>query len=238
MEFSKNISIRSLFEKESSSYTYIVYDNSSLDAIVIDPVKETFERDCRLIEELGLKLHWCIETHLHADHITSAYEISKRFGARIGLSQRAMVDCIESVGLNDQEVVSVSENLSFKFIETPGHTNCSASLLIENYLFTGDTLLIRGCGRTDFQEGSNESLFDSVRNKLFTLPDSTVILPAHNYNGESTSTIAEEKKYNPRLKLSNSFSEFSEIMDNLNLPRPRKIDIALPANRLCGKGSL
>lgn len=235
MVFSKDISIRQLFEKESSTYTYIVYDNKTLDAIIIDPVKETLERDLRIIRELDLKLHWCLETHLHADHITSSFSLSNELGARIGLSNKALVDCTKSVSLNHNEVIKLSDNLSFKLLETPGHTNCSACVLIDSYLFTGDTLLIRGCGRTDFQEGSNESLFKSVRETLFELPDDTTILPAHNYNGEMSSTIAEEKKHNPRLKLSNSFSDFETIMNNLNLPYPAKIDIALPANKYCGK---
>ncbi len=237
MVFSKDISIRQLFEKESSTYTYIVYDNKSLDAIIIDPVKETLERDLRIIQELDLKLHWCVDTHLHADHITSSHSLSEELGAKIGLSNKAVVDCGDSVPLAHNESVKVSDKLSFKFIETPGHTNCSGCVLIDEYLFTGDTLLIRGCGRTDFQEGSNKSLFDSVRDKLFILPDETIVFPAHNYKGEMTSTIGEEKKHNPRLKLTNSFSDFEEIMNNLNLSYPAKIDIALPANRKCGKVS-
>ncbi|PIK15537.1 MBL fold metallo-hydrolase [Halobacteriovorax sp. JY17] len=235
MVFSKEISVRPLFEKESSTYTYIVYDNESLDGLIIDPVKETFERDLRIIKELGLKIHWTLETHLHADHVTSAYSFSKELGAKIGLSQRALVDCTAATCLNDEEVVKISKNLSFKFLETPGHTNCSASILVDNFLFSGDTLLIRGCGRTDFQEGSNESLYKSVREKLFTLSDETIVFPGHNYGGEFMTTIGEEKKYNPRLKLTNTLSDFSEIMDNLNLSYPAKIDIALPSNRLCGK---
>lgn len=235
MVFSKDISIRQLFEKESSTYTYIVYDNKSLDALIIDPVKETLERDLRIIEELGLSLQWCIETHLHADHVTSAHSISKELGARIGLSTKAVVDCNNTSPLNHNEVVKLSNNLSFKFLETPGHTNCSACVLINGYVFTGDTLLIRGCGRTDFQEGSNESLFASVRETLFSLPDETIVFPAHNYKGEMTSTIGEEKLHNPRLKLTNTFSDFETIMNNLNLSYPSKIDIALPANKKCGR---
>ena len=236
MLFSKKISVRPLFEKESSTYTYIVYDNESLDGLIIDPVKETFERDLRVVDELGLNIHWCIETHLHADHITSAYPLSLKLQSKIGLSKHAKVECDKTVGLADGDLIEVSKNLNFKFLETPGHTNCSASIVVSNFLFSGDTLLIRGCGRTDFQEGSNEALFSSVRDKLFTLPDETVVLPGHNYKGELMSTIGEERKYNPRLKLTNSFSDFTRIMDNLNLSYPSKIDIALPANKLCGKG--
>ena len=236
MLFSKNISVRPLFERESSTYTYIVYDNESLDGLLIDPVKETFDRDLKIIKELGLNIHWCLETHLHADHITSAYPLSVKLESKIGLSKHAQVDCDNTTKLEDGEVVEISKNLSFKFLETPGHTNCSSSFIVNNFLFSGDTLLIRGCGRTDFQEGSNESLFDSVREKLFSLPDETIVLPGHNYRGELMSTIGEEKKYNPRLKLTNSFSDFKEIMDNLNLSYPAKIDIALPANKVCGKG--
>ncbi|WP_417334996.1 MBL fold metallo-hydrolase [Halobacteriovorax marinus] len=235
MIFSKKITVRPLFEKESSTYTYLIYDNETLDAIIIDPVKETLQRDVNLITELGLKLQWILETHIHADHITSAFDLHTKFGATIGLSNHAVVDCVQAKCLNDGEEVQVSNDLIFKFIETPGHTNCSACILIDNFLFSGDTLLIRGCGRTDFQQGSNESLFKSVREKLFTLGDETIVLPGHNYKGELFSTIGEEKNFNPRLKMDNSFEQFAEIMDNLKLAAPKKIDIALAGNKYCGR---
>jgi glyoxylase-like metal-dependent hydrolase (beta-lactamase superfamily II) len=235
MIFSREVRVRPLFEKETSTYTYLVYDESSKKALIIDPVKETLDRDIKLIGELNLDLTWVLETHLHADHITSAHQLASTFDAKIAISSSAKVENERIEFLEDAQTISVSENLVFKTIHTPGHTNCSVCFLINNLLFTGDTLFIRGCGRTDFQQGSNEDLYNNVREKLFSLDDETLVLPGHDYKGEMVSTIGEEKLYNPRLKLDNSLDDFSNIMNGLNLSYPKKIDVALPANRTCGR---
>jgi glyoxylase-like metal-dependent hydrolase (beta-lactamase superfamily II) len=235
MIFSKDLVLRPLFEKETSTLTYLLFSQSSKKAVIIDPVDETTDRDCRIIEELGLDLEWIFETHLHADHITSADFLAEKFNAKIGISNKAKVQNSRVEFLEDAKEISICEDFSLKVLLTPGHTNCSMSLLVNDFLFTGDTLFIRGCGRTDFQGGSNKELFESVRNKLFTLDDSTLVLPGHDYKGETFSTIYEEKTFNPRLKLSNSLEEFSSIMNNLDLSYPKKIDVALPANKHCGK---
>ncbi len=237
MIFSKQVRVRPLFEKETSTYTYIVYDQSTLKALIIDPVKETFDRDSKLIKELKLDLDWVLETHLHADHITSAHQLATEFDSKIGVSSNISVDNSLVEYLEDNQVNKLSDNLSFKTIHTPGHTSCSICFTVNDLLFSGDTLFIRGCGRTDFQQGSNEDLFNNVRERLFSLSDETLVLPGHDYKGEMISTIGEEKLYNPRLKLENSLEEFSEIMNGLNLAYPKKIDVALPANRTCGRNS-
>lgn len=235
MIFSKDLRVRSLFEKETCSYTYLVYETNSKSALIIDPVKETFSRDCQLIDELGLKLEWILETHLHADHITSADSLARKYNAKIGLSSVAKVKSDYVLGLEDNSEIELTANFKFKTMHTPGHTNCSVCFLINDLLFSGDTLFIRGCGRTDFQQGSNADLFNNVREKLFTLDDDTIVLPGHDYKGEISSTIGEEKAFNPRLKLENSLEDFSKIMNGLNLSYPKKIDVALPANKMCGR---
>jgi len=234
MIFSNNIGVRPLFDRVSCTYTYLVYDRNSLDAIIIDPVRETFNRDVRVIKQMGLKLRWCLETHVHADHVTSAALLVEGFGVKIGLSEKAPVDCKEAVLFSDNQELKITEDLRMTFIHTPGHTHCSACFQIENFLFTGDTLFIRGCGRTDFQQGSAKDLFESVHQKLYSLPDETLVLPGHDYKGEMFSTIGEEKKFNPRLEVTKSLKDFEEIMENLNLPYPEKIDEVLPLNMKCG----
>ncbi|WP_241558795.1 MBL fold metallo-hydrolase [Halobacteriovorax sp. HLS] len=234
MIFSKELILRQLFERETSTYTYIIYDKNSLEAVIIDPVRETIERDCKLIDDLELKLRWSLETHLHADHITSASQLSDKYNCKIAISSFAEVSKEGVTLLQDRQIVEINPSFKIEVIATPGHTNCSISFLINDMLFSGDTLLIRGCGRTDFQQGSNEQLFESVRTKLFSLPDMTRVFPGHNYKGELSSSILEEKKYNPRLKEDNSFDQFCSIMNNLNLSHPKQIEIALPANKVCG----
>ncbi len=227
------ILFRQLFEKSSSTYTYLLADPESQEGILIDPVKETIERDLKLLKELNIALKYILDTHVHADHITSSSELKEKTGAQIVLGKATNVECADIL-LADQEELKFG-GLTIKAIATPGHTNGCTSYLCESYLFSGDTLLIRGNGRTDFQEGSSETLFHSVREKLFTLPDSTIVFPGHNYDGHLMSTIGEEKAHNPRLGLNKSFEEFKEIMENLNLAEPKKIDIAVPANLKCGR---
>lgn len=225
-----------LFEKESSTYTYLLADPITKEAVIIDPVLETVARDFKLIQELGLKLVYILDTHIHADHITGAGELRKLTGAKTCVSQGARVDCID-VTLKDEMVLSFGQ-YQIKVLETPGHTDSCISLYCHDRVFTGDTLLIRGNGRTDFQQGSSDRLYDSIHQKLFKLPPETKVYPAHDYNGLTSSTIEIEKKLNPRVGGQKTKAEFIEIMKNLKLAQPKKISEAVPANMACGKADL
>ncbi|MCC7460097.1 MAG: MBL fold metallo-hydrolase [Proteobacteria bacterium] len=225
---------RQLFDSETSTYTYILADSDEKEGVIIDPVIENLDRDLQTIQELGIKLKWILDTHVHADHITAAYAIKEKTGAKIGMGVGTNVSCADRLFKEGEEVTFGDYQL--KVIATPGHTNGCTSYYLKDYcVFTGDTLLIRGCGRTDFQEGSSESLFDNVREKLFKLPDSTLVYPAHDYKGRMSSSIGEEKQFNPRLKLSNSKDQFVDMMSNLNLDEPKNMHKAVPANVNCGK---
>lgn len=222
-----------LFEPESSTYTYIIGDRETKEAAIIDPVLETVDRDLKLIEELGLKLVYVLDTHVHADHITGAGEIRDRTGAKTAVSRTAKVTCVD-VELEDGQELKIG-NKVIRAIATPGHTDTCMTFSFEGMVFTGDALLIRGCGRTDFQQGSSETLFESVREKLFALPDDTVVYPGHDYRGLTSSTIGQEKAHNPRLGMKNSLADFKKIMAELKLAHPKKIQEALPANLACGR---
>ena len=221
-----------LFEKESSTYTYLLADEASKEAIIIDPVIETVERDLKLISELGLTLKYILDTHVHADHITASGELRQRTGAKIALSSSYGLGCPD-IALEDNQELKFGSH-TIKGIHTPGHTNGCMTYLVDNKLFTGDTLLIRGCGRTDFQEGSAQQLYKSVRDKIFSFPEDFMIYPAHDYKGFTSTRIGDEMKLNPRLKMSVSEDEFIQIMDNLHLDYPKKIQQAVPANQTCG----
>ncbi len=227
------LGMRQLFEEETSTHTFLLFDKDTMEAVLIDGVKEKADRDLKLIEELGLKLKYCLETHVHADHITSADDIRAKTGAAVVYGNDAGVDCADIL-LPDGEGLTFG-SIKVKALSTPGHTNGCTTYQIENMIFTGDTMLIRGCGRTDFQQGSSQKLYESVTQKLFTLPDDTLVYPAHDYKGLWVSTIGEEKKYNPRLGGGNTLEQFVDIMDNLNLAYPKKIDASVPANMKCGK---
>ena len=223
---------RQLFEKESSTYTYLLGCPVTKEAILIDPVIETVDRDVRVLTQLGLTLKFAINTHMHADHITGTGKLKAAIpGSQSAISRVSGADC--DVALDDGSKVTFGERF-VNSISTPGHTAGCFSYVLDDQsmVFTGDTLLIRGCGRTDFQGGSSDTLYDSVHTKLFTLPEACAVFPAHDYKGETSSTIAEEKVHNPRL--SKSKEEFGTIMANLNLSYPKKIDEALPANLKCG----
>ncbi|XP_045536908.1 persulfide dioxygenase ETHE1, mitochondrial [Papilio machaon] len=227
-----NFFFRQLFDTVSSTYTYLLADKRTREAVLIDPVLEHAERDAILINELGFKLIYAMNTHMHADHVTGTGMLKSLLpGTRsvIGKASGAQAD----VHLVDGDLVRFGE-YQLQAAATPGHTNgCLTYIFNQQCMaFTGDTLLIRGCGRTDFQEGSSERLYQSVHNKIFTLPDHYTLYPAHDYKGQTATTVAEEKKYNPRL--TKTLQEFIHIMDNLNLPYPKMIDKALPANRVCG----
>lgn len=224
--------VHQLFEKETSTYTYLIADPETREAALIDPVIEMIDRDLRLIEELDYHLLYILDTHVHADHITAAGEVRKRTGAKVGISSAYDLACAD-LHLEEGQELWLGHQL-IQVINTPGHTSGCISYKVQDQLFTGDALLIRGCGRTDFQEGSSETLFQSVREKLFQLPDETVVYPGHDYRGFQESTIGLEKKLNPRLNLRISKDEFTGLMANLKLALPKKIQEAVPANFHCG----
>jgi glyoxylase-like metal-dependent hydrolase (beta-lactamase superfamily II)/rhodanese-related sulfurtransferase len=222
-----------LFEAQSSTYTYIIFDPKSKEAAIIDPVLETVERDLALIKEMGLKLKYVLDTHVHADHITGAGELRRLTQAKTAISKQAKVSCCD-LPLEDGEELLIGD-LKIKAISTPGHTDGCMSFYFEGHVFTGDALLIRGCGRTDFQQGSSETLYHSVTQKLYKLPDDTIVYPGHDYRGFTRSTIGLEKQFNPRLNVNVSKESFIKTMAELKLAYPKKIHEALPANMACGK---
>ncbi len=223
-----------LFDPQSSTYTYLLSDEKAGLAILIDPVLEMVERDLELLEQLGLKLDLVLETHIHADHITGAGQLKERTGCRIGVSAAAKTDA--DLQLTDGQVIEVG-SLKLKVLATPGHTDSCLSFYMEGSVFTGDALLIRGCGRTDFQEGSPQRLYQSVHKKLFSLPPDTKVFPAHDYKGRPFSTIALERRLNPRLGGNRDEAEFARIMGELRLELPKKIHQAVPANLNLGRKS-
>lgn len=225
---------RQLFDAETSTYTYLLADSDTREAVLIDPVHEQVDRDLEIVEQLALTLKLTIETHVHADHITGASLIRERCGTRSVVAAEGGASCGD-VFVRQDDRVSFGRH-SLRVNTTPGHTNGCLSFVLddESMVFTGDTLLIRGCGRTDFQQGDSRALFRSVRDKLFTLPDETLVYPGHDYRGRTASTIGEEKCHNPRLGLHRSEDEFVEIMANLDLAQPKRIAIAVPANLNCG----
>lgn len=221
-----------LFEKESSSYTYLLADPIIREAIIIDPVLETVERDLKLIQEHDLNLLCILETHIHADHITGSSELKKRTGAKSAVSKKAGVCCADLELEENQEVKFGRYTL--KVLETPGHTDESLSFVCEKMIFTGDSLMIRGTGRTDFQNGSSDVLYESITKKIFSLPEDTKIYPAHDYKGMLYSSVLCEKKLNPRVGDGKTKEEFIAIMKELKLIDPKKIHEAVPANLACG----
>ena len=221
-----------LFEKETSTYTYLLGDSKSREAILIDPVIEMVERDLRLLEDLGLKLKYVLDTHVHADHVSASGALKQRTGAKVGIGAAYEMSCPD-LALKDLQELSFGPYV-IRVLHTPGHTSGCLTYQIENMVFTGDALLVRGCGRTDFQGGSSERLFESVREKLFNLADETVVYPAHDYKGFTRSSIGLEKSLNPRLNLDVTKEQFVELMTNLKLDPPKKIQESVPANLQCG----
>lgn len=226
-----NLIFQQLFEKTSSTYTYILADATTHEGIIIDPVLETVERDVALLQELGITLRFILDTHVHADHITGSGQLAKKTGAKIAMSADSGVDV--DIPLQDGQVLQCGA-LQIKALATPGHTNDSMCYYIGNKVFTGDTLLIRGNGRTDFQNGSANDLYHSIMNKLYTLPETTLVYSGHDYAGFTSSTIGLEKKFNKRIKMDTPKEQFIQTMNELKLDRPQKIDIAVPANLKCG----
>lgn len=221
---------RQWFDAESSTYTYLLADEGTRKAVLIDTVLEQLERDLAQLRELDLSLSYVLDTHTHADHITAAGMLRARVGAKTVAGPSA-APCAD-LHLNDGDVLQVGD-FSIRALATPGHTDDSLSFVVGDRVFTGDALLIRAAGRTDFQNGSASQLYDSITQKLFTLPDETQVFPAHDYRGLSVSTIGEEKRFNARIA-NRSREAFVQVMADLKLPRPQKIDQAVPANRACG----
>lgn len=228
---------RQLFEPQSSAYTYLIACGGSEEAILIDPVLETVERDFQLIAELGLTLRYTVETHIHADHVTGASKLRGLTGCKCALPERsggARVD----LPVREGEPIRCG-GLNLQPLYTPGHTDDHHSYFLESdgmsRVFTGDALLIDGCGRTDFQNGDAATLYRSVHEKIFTLPGDTLVYPGHDYQQRHVSTVAQERERNPRLGCGRSVDEFVRIMAGLKLPRPKKMDYAVPANRECGQ---
>eukprot|EP00521_Asterionellopsis_glacialis_P000226 CAMPEP_0195249190 /NCGR_PEP_ID=MMETSP0706-20130129/1974_1 /TAXON_ID=33640 /ORGANISM="Asterionellopsis glacialis, Strain CCMP134" /LENGTH=244 /DNA_ID=CAMNT_0040300957 /DNA_START=118 /DNA_END=852 /DNA_ORIENTATION=- len=223
---------KQLFDDDSSTYTYLLWDTSTKDAILVDPVDIQVDRDLSVVKEEGLNLVYGVNTHAHADHITGTGLLKQKVpGLKSVISTASKAQADVKIGMGDRV------EFGSRFIEarsTPGHTNGCISYVSDDksFVLTGDTILIKGCGRTDFQEGSSETLYNSVHKQLFTLPDECVVYPAHDYKGRTSSTIGDEKVKNPRL--SKNLDEFMDIMKNLNLSYPKKIDVAVPANMRCG----
>lgn len=225
---------RQLFEPASCTYTYLLGDPDTHEAVLIDPVFEEARRDAALVSELGLELRYVLETHVHADHVTAAWLLRKRHGAKIVLSARAHASGPDLEVRQGDRIRFGRHSLEVR--ETPGHTNgCLTYVLDDGVMaFTGDALLIRGAGRTDFQQGNARELYRSVHEKIFSLPDDALLYPAHDYSGRMVTTVREEKLLNPRLGGELSEDDFVGYMSNLGLPHPKQIDVAVPANLRCG----
>lgn len=223
---------KQLLEPLSCTYTYLMGCEETGHAILIDPVIATIDRDLAELQKYGLELAYSVDTHIHADHITSALELKNRVGSQIANPIIDRLPCAD-LYLEDSKPLKVG-SIELLPIHTPGHTDGHFAYSVENRIFTGDALLIDGCGRTDFQNGNPEDLYHSIHNKLFTLPDEYLVYPGHDYNNLFVSSIQQEKVRNPRLGGGKSIEEFKEIMTTLNLPYPKFIDYAVPGNRLCG----
>ena len=218
---------RQLFDKSSSAYTYMIASAIGREALIIDPVLENVGQYMGLLKELDLRLVKVIDTHIHADHITGASLLNKKTNCSTIMGEHSPSDVVE-IKVKEDEIIKIDQ-LKIKAIHTPGHTSDSYSFLMNNLLFSGDTLLINGTGRTDFQNGNAKDAYHSIFNKLLKLPKETILYPGHDYNGEKMSNIGNEIKFNPRLKV-DSESEYEEIMNNLNLPKPKLMDINVSRN--------
>ncbi len=216
-----------LFDTKSSTYTYIISSGEGREALIIDPVIEHTNEYLKILEKLKLKLVKVIDTHIHADHITALNELNKRTSCTRIMGENSKSEVID-IKVKDNEKINI-ENIELKAMYTPGHTDCSYSYFMKDRVFTGDTLLINGTGRTDFQNGSSFDAYDSLFNKLLKLPEKTLVYPAHDYNGKKFSTIETERNNNPRLQVS-SKEEYADIMENLKLANPKMMDVAVPAN--------
>lgn len=226
---------RQLFDAQSSTYSYLLADSDRRAAVLIDPVFEQVRRDAALISELGLSLMWTLETHVHADHVTGGWMLSKRTGSQIAISKVSGAEGAQRY-LEDGDKIQFGDR-HLNVWSTPGHTDGCVTYVLDDrsMAFTGDCLLIRGCGRTDFQQGDPETMYRSVHEKILSLPDTALLYPGHDYRGLTVTSVAEEKAFNPRLGGELSAGDFAGYMDNLGLPHPAKIDVAVPANLKCGQ---
>ena len=222
---------RQLFDSTSGTYTYLLASRHGGEALIIDPVIERIDRYLQLVRELDLKLVKAVDTHLHADHVTGLGALRDRTHCVTVMGEHTKADVV-SMRVTEGDRVQI-EGLSLDVLYTPGHTDNSYSFLLDDRVFTGDTLLIRGTGRTDFQNGDPRAQYNSIFNKLLKLPDETLVFPAHDYKGETVSTIGEEKFFNPRLRVK-SVDEYADLMNNLKLPNPKMMDVAVPANMRVG----
>ena len=216
-----------LFDEKSHTYTYIISSGKGREALIIDPVIEKTSEYLEVLKNLELKLVKVIDTHIHADHVSGLNELNKKTNCTRIMGENSPSEVID-IKIKDNEKIKI-ENIELTSIHTPGHTKCSYSFLMKDRVFTGDTLLINGTGRTDFQSGSPYDAYDSIFNKLLKLPEKTLVFPGHDYNGKKNSTIEAERNNNPRLQVS-SKDEYANIMNNLNLPNPKMLDVAVPAN--------
>jgi glyoxylase-like metal-dependent hydrolase (beta-lactamase superfamily II)/rhodanese-related sulfurtransferase len=225
---------RQLFDPTSSTYTYLLADEDTREAVIIDPVIDQLDRDTQLIKELGLTLLYTLDTHVHADHVTASGSLANRLGTKTVLSERSGVGCADVLVKNGDFISFGRYQLEVR--ETPGHTDGCLTFVTgdEKMAFTGDALLIRGSGRTDFQQGNSRKLYHSVHEKIFTLADDAIVYPGHNYKGRMSSSVGEEKRWNPRLGQGKTIEQYTEIMANLQLPPPKQLAVAVPANLHCG----
>ena len=215
------------FDTKTSTYTYIIASAKGREAVIIDPVLENVENYINILKELDLKLVKVIDTHIHADHITGASKLKQVTNCTTIMGEHTLADTVE-IKIKDNETIDI-DNLKIRSMYTPGHTSDSYSFLLDNYLFTGDTLLINGTGRTDFQNGSSKDAYNSLFNNLLKLPEETLVYPGHDYNGKFSSTIGNEKKFNPRLQVK-SVDEYVDIMSKLNLTKPKMIETNVSRN--------
>ena len=223
--------LKQLFDTKSSTYTYLIASANGREALVIDPVEENVNDYINLLKELDLKLVKVIDTHIHADHVTGASKLKSSTNCTTIMGENSPAETVD-IKLKDEETIKIDQ-LQIKALYTPGHTSDSYSFLLNNYLFSGDTLLINGTGRTDFQNGSSEDAYNSLFNKLLKLPEDTILYPGHDYNGKKASTIGNEKKFNPRLQVE-SVDQYIEIMSNLNLSKPKMIETNIARNLKLG----
>jgi len=228
---------KQLFENESSTYTYLISCQDKQEAILIDPVVETLQRDIKILEQMNLKLTYAIDTHIHADHVTSAAALREITNCKVAGPAGDNLTC-RDINFKDKDYLIIGNNIKLEAIYTPGHTDTHFSYILknnfENFLFTGDSLLINSCGRTDFQSGSSKDLYNTIKNIFYNMPNDTKIFPAHDYNKNNYSTIENQKKYNTLIDDKINIEEFIERMNNLKLDKPKKIDIAVPHNNKCG----
>jgi len=218
---------KQVFDTKTSTYTYLIASAKGREAVIIDPVLENVDDYIGLLKEFDLKLVKVIDTHIHADHVTGASKLKQTTNCTTIMGEHTPADTVE-IKVKDDEIIDI-DNLKIRSIYTPGHTSDSYSFLLDNFLFTGDTLLINGTGRTDFQNGSSKDAYNSLFNNLLKLPEETLVYPGHDYNGKCSSTIGNEKKFNPRLQVKN-VDEYIDIMSKLNLAKPKLIDINVSRN--------